>query len=182
MAFKLTERIRALLRADAHGVLDALEEKSLLLKQHLRDAELELLQKRARVGALADEESRLRDELGRQEALVAALDEDVRMALAGGKEELARFAVRRLLPERRELEQRRASLEDVGQTLDKLRRRLEEQEGAYPELVQRARARLAEARQGEATPDRLDLGADLPEEEVELELLRRRGAAAGGQA
>ena len=45
---KILDRMGLLMRADAHGVMDQLEERSLLLKQHLREAELELDHKRAR--------------------------------------------------------------------------------------------------------------------------------------
>ena len=54
MAMKLFDRMTTLIKADAHGVVDALEERSLLLRQHVREAELELLQKRARVEALTE--------------------------------------------------------------------------------------------------------------------------------
>ncbi|HSJ99538.1 MAG TPA: PspA/IM30 family protein, partial [Myxococcota bacterium] len=102
MTLRLFDRIALLLRADAHGVVDALEERSLLLKQAVRDAELELLQKRARVDALRQEEERVRERAARCGAALTALDEDVELALAGGREELARFAIRRLLPLRAE--------------------------------------------------------------------------------
>ena len=47
---RFLDRMTTLVKADAHGVIDHLEEKSLLLKQHLREAELELDRKRARCG------------------------------------------------------------------------------------------------------------------------------------
>ena len=94
------ERVTRLVKSDAHGIIDRLEERSLLLKQHLRDAEIELGRKRTQAEALEEEERRLREEAARLDAKEAALDEDVELALAGGKEELARFAVARLLPAR----------------------------------------------------------------------------------
>ena len=48
----LFDRWTRMLRADAHGVLDRLEERSLLLKQHLREAEVEVACKRARIETL----------------------------------------------------------------------------------------------------------------------------------
>ena len=41
MAMKFFDRLTTLIKADAHGVVDALEERSLLLRQHVREAELE---------------------------------------------------------------------------------------------------------------------------------------------
>ena len=181
MAMRLFDRMTTLIKADAHGVVDALEERSLLLRQHVREAELELLQKRARVEALAEEETRLRDELARCGKRVAALDEDIALALDGEKEDLARFAIRRMIPERQELTSLEAQIAEVGETRAKLAERLEEQESQYESLRQRARVHLAEASrnhddlQGLAPPAVAD-------EEVELELLRRRQQGAGGVA
>ena len=181
MPLRLIDRIGALLRADAHGVVDALEERGLLLRQALREAELELLQKRARVAALTEEEARLRDEHERRQTAVAALDEDVALALAGEKEELARFAVRRLLPERRELENLGTQIEEVAAAREKLELRLEEQQEAFQALRVRARTQLAQASRPAEARDPL-APPDVADEEVELELLRRRGALVGGVA
>jgi phage shock protein A len=176
----LFDRIAILVKADAHGVVDALEERSLLVKQYLREAELELLQKRARIEALAEEEKRLRDELGRAREEARRLDEDVALALGGEKEELARFAIRRLLP----LRQRAASLEtgiaEVGEARQRLAERLAAQQQQLDELRSRARTRLA-GRGPQASLEEL-LGAPAPDEaEVELEQLRRRRAAVAGK-
>lgn len=173
MSLRLFDRIALLVRADAHAVVGALEERTLLLEQSLRDAELELLEKRARVEALAQEEERVRERAARCGAAAAALDEDVELALAGGREELARFAIRRLLPLRTE----RAALEREAASLAvsraALAERLAAQEVELEELRARVRARLAERSSlgregGEALVD---------DAEVELELLRRRGPA-----
>lgn len=184
MPMKLIQRIGALLRADAHGVVDALEERHLLLRQALREAELELLQKRARVAALAEEEARLGDERERRQTAVAALDEDVTLALAGEKEELARFAVRRLLPERRELTSLGIQIEETVSAREKLARRLAEQEEAYQVLRDRARTQLARASRPAETNAPFDATDPdgVADEEIELELLRRRGSLAGGTA
>ena len=55
MALKLFDRIATLLKADAHGIVESLEERTLLLKQYVREAELELNRKRARLDALREE-------------------------------------------------------------------------------------------------------------------------------
>jgi len=91
---RLFERFSRLVKADAHGVIDSLEERSLLLKQHLREAELVLARRRAERDALEEEKTQLGQEAARLRARVAQLDEDVELALSAGKDELARFAVR----------------------------------------------------------------------------------------
>lgn len=181
MGLRLMDRIALLVRADAHAVVGALEERSLLLEQTLRDAELDLLEKRARVDALAQEEERVRLRAARCGAAAAALDEDVELALAGGREELARFAIRKLLPlraERAALEREAASL---AASCAAQAERLAAQEDELEELRARVRARLAE---GPSCGDPPDAPPPVDEAEVELELLRRRGPAreAGGGA
>jgi phage shock protein A len=86
---KLFERMASLIRADAHGVLDQLEERGLLLKQHLREAEIELDHNRARLAALDDELRRLAGDEEKLAGQVEALDEDVEMALSGDASERA---------------------------------------------------------------------------------------------
>lgn len=175
------DRVTTLLRADAHGVVDALEDRALVLRQHLREAADELDRKRSRLLALEAEERDLEDELRRLGEEARALDEDVELALAGGKQELARFAVRRLLPLRhgsRRIEERLATLRrdrnELGDTLAA-------QEEAYGELERRVRGHLARlAEEGEERPFHWAEPV-VTEEDIELELLRRRGTAAAAE-
>lgn len=172
---RLFDRVSQMVKSDAHGIVDKLEERSLLLKQHLRDAELALSHKRAEAEALEEEERHLRDEADRLAARVAELDEDVELALAGGKDELARFAVRRLLPVREARSAVRAKIERVGETRARLGAELGSQEAQFEELSRGVEARLARARQEQAAPPPLERA--VADEEVELELLRRARTA-----
>src|SRR5262249_13380502 len=143
MTSRLFDRIAMLLKADAHGVLEALEERSLLLKQCVREAELELDRKRARLETVRDEEKRLREALARREDEVRALDEDVTLALAGGKEDLARFAIRRLIPRRSDTNSLRVEIERRVEEARALAERLEAQRVELEDLKVRVRADLA---------------------------------------
>jgi len=179
MAIKLFDRIATLVKADAHGLVESLEERSLLLKQYVREAEIELNQKRARLEALREEEKRLREALARREEETRSLDEDVTLAMAGGKDDLARFAIRRLLPRRAEMRVLRAQIEERAMEARALGERVEQQEAQFESLRTRARAELTRG------PDLGDSPAWLhepvvAEEEVELELMRRRSAGGEG--
>ena len=125
---RVFERIGRIVRADAHGMMDQLEERSLLLKQHLREAELEVTQKRAKLEAIENERRRLSEDGQRLEVEVAALDEDVELAMGGDDAELARFAVRRLLPKREALRELFARAAQLDERRRRLQSRLEEQE------------------------------------------------------
>ncbi|MFQ5418503.1 MAG: PspA/IM30 family protein [Myxococcota bacterium] len=178
MALRFTHRLTRLIRADAHGIIESLEDRSLLLKQHLREAELELQRKRARVAALGEEETRLADNAARLERAVAALDEDTRLALEGEREDLARFALRKLIPKRCEAEATRGRIEEIRAERDHLAPTLAAQEALFDELRDRIHQQLAlEARAGDSLPARAESRA--AEEEVEMELLRRSRTVGG---
>jgi phage shock protein A len=178
---KITERFNRLVRSDVHGMLEQLEERSLLLKQHLREAEMELARKRAEAEALEEEERRLGDGLARNEEAVRALDADVELALAKGEDELARFAVRRLLPRRKAADELKRRAGEVADARRRLAARLEEQSRDFEDLRERVRIRLAAARE-ERERRSPDLGeAGVANEEVDFELLRRRSARHTGE-
>jgi phage shock protein A len=179
MAARLFDRIATLLKADAHGVIESLEERSLLLKQHLREAEMELDRKRARLEALREEEKRLGEALARREQEMRSLDDDIALALAAGKDDLARFAIRRLLPRRAEVEAVRAQLEQHGTEARALAERLDAQQEQLEGLRARVRAELALGCERAPSTSWL-LEPVVADEEVEIELMRRRGSEGRG--
>jgi len=179
MGTRFTRRLSRLIQADAHGILESLEDRALLLKQHLREADLELQRKRARLATLDEEEQRLREDAKRLDEAILRLDEDTRLALAGGREDLARFAIGKLLPKRSEHAALQRRIEEVRGERESLAPKLAAQEAEYEELRGRVRQRLtADARGAGATTCPEWRAAD---EEVEMELLRRTQATGGGQ-
>src|SRR5262245_47796546 len=150
---KFWDRFRTTVRADAHGVIDALEDRALVLKQHLRDAEIEVQRKRAALATLERERVRLLKDRERARAEHARLDLDVELALAESQDELARRTLQRLLP----LEQldirigdRLDAIADEQRTLAPL---LAQQENALAELTVRVGAFLSEQAEASGRPD-----------------------------
>jgi len=172
MAIRFTQRLGRLIRADAHGIIESLEDRALLLKQHLREAELELQRKRARIATLDEEAQQLAEDAARLDRAAERLDDDTRLALAGSRDDLARFALRKLLPLRREAAALRERIAAIHSERERLAPKLAEQEQEFATLERRIREQLAAAARDEPS-----LGAQLTpsaaEEEVELELLRR---------
>jgi phage shock protein A len=168
---RVFERIGRIVRADAHGMMDQLEERSLLLKQHLREAELEVVQKRARLEAIDEERRRLAEDGQRLEAQVAALDEDVELAMRGENAELTRFAVRRLLPKREALHALCSRVAQSGERRERLHAQLESQEAQLADLRTRVRSALARP-----DPEPIEWAGEavVSDEEIDLEILRRR--------
>jgi phage shock protein A len=178
MAVKLFDRMAILLKADAHGVIESLEERSLLLKQYVREAEIELTRKRARLEAVRDDEKRLREALARGEDELHALDEDIALALAGGKDDLARFAIRRLIPRRSEVKLLRTQIEQRSEEGAALAERVATQQAQFDGLRVRVRAELVQASESSLTAP-WPCDAAVADEEVELELMRRRQGEGG---
>lgn len=169
----LLRRIAVLLKADAHGVVESLEDRQLLLKQYLREGEIELDRNRARLEALDDEVKALKGASQCEAAAVQRLDEDVSLALAGGRDDLARFAIRRLLSHRAAAAEIAAQIDERQEQLALMTERVEAQQRRYGELEQRARAEFKRHSVSERG-DWEGVGA-VADEEVEIELMRRRG-------
>lgn len=169
-------RLGTLARADAHGVVDALEDRTLVLRQNLRDAAAELDRKRARLDAIAAEQKALEREHQGLGDRLAELEADVETALAGSGDDLARFALRRLLTGRRRRVAITARQRALAEEQRELAEALQAQQTAYEELEARVRSAIAQLHQGTAAI------AEEPvtSEEVELELLRRRAGRLGG--
>lgn len=176
---RVFERMGRLVRADAHGMMDQLEERSLVLRQHLREAESEVERKQVALEALDEQRRSLAEEGQRLEARVAELDADVELALAGEDADLARYAVRRLIPQRSALTQLFARAAELDARRSRLAERLDAQQVQLGELRPRVRAALARPDPIPAVELR---GEPVTEEEVELELLRRRTSSTSTSA
>jgi phage shock protein A len=169
----LFDRITTLIKADAHGVVESLEERSLLLKQYVREAEMDLQRKRARLDSIREEDQRLGEALVRCEEEIRSLDEDVELALGGGKDELARFAIRRLLPRRSQVKALREEMQQRRAEGEALAMRLAVQEKQFETLRTRVRAELAHEDEGDLSCAWLG-ERGVADEDVEIELMRRR--------
>ncbi len=168
----LLTRMTTLFKADAHGVVDSIEDRSLLLKQHLREAETELVGKRARLEAVAAEEKQSRETSKHLATEMKRLEEDVSLAIDGDKEELARFAIKKLLGLKRRAEQVERRGKQLREECAEVEKELERQEEELTELRVRVKAFLARAHAGEEGFRFIERAVE--DEEIEIELLRRR--------
>ena len=150
----------------------------LLVKQHLREAESELVRKRARLEAVVAEEKQSREVSKRLASEIKRLEEDVSLAIDGDKEELARFAIKKLLGLKRRSEQVERRGKQLREECAELEKELERQEQELSELRVRVKAFLARAHAGEQNFRFIEPVVELVEpvepDEIEIELLRRR--------
>lgn len=168
-------RFGTLVRADAHGVLDVLEDRALLLRQHLREAREAVEAKRCRLAALEVEDRDTAAENGRVVGRLTALERDIDLALAEERDDLARYSIKKLLPLRQardRLGRRRAAL---GEERQRLTEQLAEQEQALSDLEARVKAHLAHrGLVGGLEGGFCDEAVVVTDDDVEIELLRRR--------
>jgi len=173
----LLERITTLIRADAHGALESIEDRRLLLQQCLRDARAELDRKAGRLQRLQEDQRRLRRDAQQLEQAEQALDDDVQLALAQDKPELARFAIRKLLPVRETQRRVQLSLQRCAEQEGELAQQLAAQQSELELLRVRAQA-ISTCEQLAGLGDAGEVSIVSPgvvsDEAVELELLRRR--------
>ena len=178
MAF--LRRFTTLLRADAHGALDALEDKPTLLRQYLRDAEEALAAKKARLQGLEAEARDLERGAERLAPRLEALGHDVDLALKQERSDLARFAVAKLLPLRRQAEGIAARRRDLEQEKTELVELIEHQQSQLGDLRLRVRAAIEEAENAVGHSD-CYAPSVISEQDIELELLRRQSVSAPSQ-
>lgn len=170
----LFKRLETTLRADANGLIDALEEPTLMLKQHLRDAELALHEQQATLSRLEQEAKRLGAERERVEAERTRFDADAELALGQGRDDLARYALGQLVPRLRLLERIDARLGSIAEESRALRAQLQARESALEELRARVQAYLASRQVGD-----FQVAPEIAsEEQIEIELLRRKARRA----
>lgn len=168
-------------KADIHGVMDEFEDKGLVLKQGLRDMEDELEKKEMQLKQLEASH----DQAGRKYDAAAErygkLEADLASGLSGGHDKICRTLIRRLKEEERLM----ASLEDYRQELaseiENLRQGLAGQHRQYQDCLMRSREFFLREEQqnwqeGFAGLAGDKFGAAVTDEEVELELLRRKAA------
>lgn len=176
MAF--LRRFTTLLRADAHGALDALEDRPTMLRQYLRDAEEALAAKKARLQGLDAEQRDLERGAERLEPRLRELDRDVELALEQERTDLARFAASKLLPLRRQAEGIAARRRDLEQEKSELSGLIEDQQSQLDDLRLRVRSAIEEAENAASGGDAFAPAAAISEQDIELELLRRQTASA----
>lgn len=178
-------RIFRLCRADLHGVMDQLEDKSLLLKQYLREMEEGLKQKEARIELIESNGRQIRRELVQRDQEVQKLEKDLALAVTKEKDEIARMLIRKRRTIQGGSDQLQRQLEILMEEKSKLDQTLQQQRLQYDQLKIKAAAFCRQAEQKQYADPAATVDADYTwntpsEEEIELELLQRKEAARQG--
>lgn len=170
----LITRIARLFRADLHAVLDRIEEPEALLRQAIREMEEEQAADEKRLQCLLREAGQLSARRDERNRALAALEGELDLCFAAGKDELARALVKRKLETTR-----------AAQALAGRREALEAGRADLEARIRENRARLEHIRQqaemlaegfGDAPAERAGPGPDLAvrDEDVEVAFLREQ--------
>lgn len=173
MTMRLLDRLKATLRADAHGMIDALEDRALLLRQYVRDAEDEVARKRARLAELGEGHAQLDRDRQRVLAEQSRHDHDADLALSEGNDELARKALARAMPLSLLAQRTAERLQCNASEQQALSATISTQEAELAALRMRVSAFMERQR---ACRDGEVVAEAVTPDQVEIELLRRKKA------
>ena len=178
-------RIVRICKADIHGVMDQLEDQGLLLKQYLRDMEKALFQKEARLKKMVASRRQTQQELEKYKQEIEKIEQDLTASIEKDRDDIARLLIRKLKPMTSHMDELQRHTEVLDQEIVQLQDGVEKQRLQYEqfqlkskEFVHKAEQQEWEKRLSSIIPN--SITRDLPEEEVELELLQRKEAIRGG--
>ena len=174
-----------LCKADIHGVMDQLEDKDLLLKQYLRDMEEELSRKEGKLRKMVLSREKAQQDYERYSEECKKLDQDIEAAIRKDKDEIARLLIKKLKPLVNHCDGLGRHIQALDREIRQFNDRIDEQKLQRQQLQLRAKEYFhrVEREQWEKT-----ISGTIPvaasrepcEEEVELELLKRKETIKGG--
>ena len=172
-------RIANMFRADIHGVMDRLENQELLLKQHLRDMKEALNFKEAKLQKMKTSRDQRMQDLNRYKQQRETLEHDLTMAVRKDKDDIARMLIRKVKPLENLHEELSRHVRALEEEIDQFERHLQLQRLKYEELKNRSteylqKTQLQKWEKETFDPVSFNGYGELSEQEVELELLKRK--------
>ncbi len=180
-------RFVRLFKADVHGVMDQLEDRNLVLKQCLREMEASLSVKRAEAKRMAAALEDARERLRGCAEEISGVETDLTTAIEREKDDIARFLIKRLKPLSRHREALERHIAALERDLARFEEEVAEQSRQYESLRLKAEEHARRsARQAWDSPlgpgEHGTAAGPVAEEEIELELMRRKAARKEGVA
>lgn len=178
-------RMTRLFKADVHGVMDQFEDDGLMLRQCLREMETSLAARRAALGRKINARDAARNDLTSRREEIAALEADIDMAIAKDRDDIARFLIKKQKPLSRHCSELAHHMENLDREIADAQAYLDKRRHQYDALKLRASQHLE--REGDADWPRTGKwsaqdASTVTDEEVELELLRRKERRKEGAA
>lgn len=180
----IMNRFIKLCKADIHGVMDEIEDKGLLLKQCIRDMETALAEKKARLEQMTSARARAEKEFAGRRAELEKTEADVKAAIEKQRDDIARMLIKkatRLNHHQAEMKRHLSTLKEeadlLQDTIDCQQHELEAVKLQAATFFHRREMKVDSTCGYSSAPP-----PEPSEEEIELELIRRKDALKGGGA
>jgi len=149
----ILDRISTILRANVNDLLDRAEDPEKMLDQILRDMQSNAVTARNQVAQMIAQEKELEGELKETQELATEWGEKARRAVAAGKDDLAREALRR----KKDADENAAVYEQQfkiqQQTVEKLKQQLQLLESKYQATLSQRDSLIARQRRAKVTQE-----------------------------
>ena len=174
-------RLIKIFKADIHGVMDHLEDRGLLLKQHLRDMEDALYHKEdtlAKITALRDQGQQ---DLAGYKQQMEALEHDLTVAVRKERDDIARMLIRKMKPLENLIGELIRQLKTWDDEMLAFNNQLQQQRQRYAQFQFRIAEYRHKTQMQHWEKDVIDPVSDdgyggPTDQEVDLELLKRKEA------
>jgi phage shock protein A len=179
-------RFTRLFKADIHGVMDQMENKELILKQCLREMDESLTQKQGKLNQQKASLDQVREEIRQIGREREKIDRDLDIAIEKNKDDIARLLIKKRMKSDQHIDDSGRQTESLGKQIEVLGENIEAQKHQYAEMQLRSESWLqrAEHRKWEDSASGI-IGQSpwnaISDEEVELELIKRKDARKGGE-
>ncbi len=176
-------RLIKIFKADIHGVMDHLEDRGLLLKQHLRDMEEALGRKQARLARLTALRNQGREDLAKYNRQLEALESDLMVAVRKEKDDIARMIIRKIKPLENMVGNLSGQLKTMDEEVTQFHSQLQQQRQRFEQLQYRAseyrhKIQMQQWERDTIDPVSYDCFSGPADQEIELELIKRKEALA----
>lgn len=173
----IMSRIERLFKADAHGVLDWLEDSEAILKQSVRDMETEIAQGEQRLADLNRKADRLHAFVATVEAKRSELEDQINICFEEDNAELARTFIRKKLETEKRLKSAASLVADVVAKQEAQQQKLKQQREQLDAIVEKMQLFVDST--AEATPQETVSGFEsasiaVTDEEVEIAFLHEK--------
>ena len=145
----ILDRISNLVRANVNDLLDRAEDPEKMLEQILRDMQQGIGTAKSQVAAMIAQEKELEADYEDNAKLAAEWGEKAKRAVAAGKDDLAREALRRKKDADENAAVYKQQLEIQKQTVEKLKSQLNQLESKYQTTVSQKESLIARQRRAE---------------------------------
>jgi phage shock protein A len=175
----LVSRLTRLFRADAHAVLDRLEEPDVLLRQAVREMEEEVARNAQALKALELDHEQTRARIAQIESSLTGIAGELDLCFAVDNQNLVRTLLRRRLEAERLVRHLTQRLTRVAAEIAQRRSALEDQRQRLEGMRQKAAIFDIDASLNRSGIDKSDAAGDTPdiavtEDDIDLALLREQ--------